>query len=227
MSRSFVRCFGPAASATLLFGSGAGADPATDPAPPTQSALPALAINTMTEDAVSASARRLLRDKLIADADLRLISRQPMTWSDSSLGCRTPGAMYTQAQVSGFALRFANADRSYDVHVAGENTVLCPFTTGAPKRPLRTPVSVRTLNLMVEKARADLAQRLSIPMAEITRKNLQPASWDNADLGCASGAALTAGVVRGYRILLSARGGEYIYHTDFTRVMVCPPIETY
>ena len=207
MRLSLTRLLG-AAVATLLF-----TCPATG------------AVAAISEDAVSAQARRLLREQGISEAELQLVSREPATWSDSSLGCRVPGAQYTQALVSGQSLRFTRATHSYEVHVAGQRAVLCPSIALNPKSSSRFPVPVRTLDAMRESAVADLAARLGVTAAEVTVRDMAPASWGNADLGCSEGTTAAAGPVHGYRIFLRVHDREYLYHTDFRRVIACPPIE--
>ncbi len=177
------------------------------------------------EDTASAQARQLLRERGIAEAGLQLVSREPLTWSDSSLGCPMPRLQYAEAQVSGQRLRFADATHSYEVHVAGPRAVLCPSILLNPKGSSRFPVPLRTLETMRETARTDLAARLKVTAADITVQGMAPASWADAALGCTDGTALSAGPIHGYRIVLRAHDREYIYHTDFQRVMVCPPIE--
>jgi hypothetical protein len=208
MRNSWTRLLGAAAVAALLY-----TGPATG------------AEGTISEDGASAQARQLLRERGIAEAGLQLVSREAATWSDSSLGCPMPGAQYTQALVSGQSLRFANATHRYEVHVAGERAVFCPSIAGYPKQSSRFPVPVRPLEAMRETARTDLAAQLGVTAAEVTVRDMAPATWANADLGCTDGTTVAAGPIQGYRIVLRAHDREYVYHTDFRRVMACPPIE--
>ncbi len=214
-----------AVAALLLTGLSAPASAGQSQTPTTNPPQAAAAAGASSEDAASARARRLLRERGIAEAGLQLASREAGSWSDSSLGCPLPGAQYTQALVSGQKLRFTGATGSYEVHVAGQLAMLCPSIAPYQKRSGRFPVRVRTLEAMREIARTDLATRLGLAAANVTVHNTAPASWANADLGCADGSTLAAGPIHGYRIVLRAQDREYIYHTDFQRVMVCPPIE--
>jgi hypothetical protein len=135
--------------------------------------------------------------------------------------------MYTQALVTGVALRFSddNGRRTYEVHVAGKNAVICPALNTFRRGPLRSAVSMRALSLMQDQARLDLARRLGVTANEITLESTVPASWTDAALGCTDASVAKDGAVQGYRILLQSRGEHYIYHTDLSRVLVCPPIE--
>src|SRR5258706_4703684 len=218
MERSQTRRAGAAAGAAPV---SAGPPPpgwaGARPPPPTEP--------PQKEDSASAQARQLLRERGIAEPGLQLVSREPVSWSDSSLGCPMPRIQYTEAQVSGQRLRFANATHSYEVHVAGPRAVLCPSILLNPKGSSHFPVPLRILETMRETARTDLAARLRLTAADITVQAMAPASWADAALGCNDGTALSAGPIHGYRIVLRAHDREYIYHTDFRRVMVCPPIE--
>ncbi len=48
--------------------------------------------------------------------DIELVSFQPMTWPDSSLGCPQPGMLYTQALVEGYLIRLRVSGRVYEYH---------------------------------------------------------------------------------------------------------------
>lgn len=182
-------------------------------------------IQPLTENAASARARRLLRENGIVESELQLVFREATTWSDSSLGCQTRAAMSLPVITRGETLRFSRGDRRYEVHVAGENAVLCAMLTTPRGAPRQAATSARTLSLMVGQARADLAQRLGVSPAEITVRTTSPTVWKNSDLGCVDASTANDGPVRGYRLLLVARAAQYIYHTDLHKVMACPPIE--
>lgn len=221
-----VRVLGAAASITLLVGCAATqAAPADSPAVPPITNLARDAIQPLAEDAISERARRFLAGYGIPVDEYHLVFREMTQWSDSSLGCRRPGEMYTQAVVSGQTLRFSNSTRTYEIHVAGDNVVLCPMiATGGPKQP-RGATSARNLDLMVEQARADLAQQLGVTPADVALSKMAAVSWTDPGLGCTDGSNAPAGPVHGYRLYLSARGAQYTYHTDLTRALACPPIE--
>ena len=182
----------------------------------------------LADDPASRLARKILRDSGVVADGLRLVHRESQTWSDSSLGCRQRGVMYTQALSQGLALQFTDARgvRKYEVHVAGQNAVICRMLRPPPGRQLRAAVSIRALQRMQELAREDLAQRLSLPASAVTLRSSMPASWPDDTLGCADGSSGTEGQIAGYRILLQTGAGQYVYHTDLLRVLICPPLLT-
>ena len=226
MNRMMFRNFGGLALITLLVSCAATqAGPAGSPAvlPPANVAPDDT--RQLAEDAASERARRLLADHGISVDEYRLVFRETTQWSDSSLGCRKPGEMYTQALASGQTLRFSDSIRTYEVHVAGDNVVLCPMiAAGDPKEPRRS-TSARNLDLMVEQARSDLAQQLDVTPADVELRDMAAAAWADSELGCADGSTVAAGPVHGYRLYLAVRGALYTYHTDLARVLACPPIE--
>jgi hypothetical protein len=68
--------------------------------------------------------------------------------------------------------------------------VLCPqILEGSPKRPTHA-FRARNLDVMTEQARTDLAQQLGVPASEIQIKQVIPAFWADAGLGCSPGTSL-------------------------------------
>lgn len=68
---------------------------------------------------------------------------------------------------------------------------------------------------MVQEATLDLAKRLDIDPAGITVLSVEFVDWPDGSLGCpAPGMAYIMVITPGYKIVLSAAGEEYDYHTD-------------
>jgi hypothetical protein len=75
---------------------------------------------------------------------------------------------------------------------------------------------------LVEKARADLAQRLVSPAESFTLKRAEQVEWRDASLGCPQPGMVYAQVITpGYLIVLETNGKEYEYHADRRRVLLC------
>ena len=56
-----------------------------------------------------------------------LLTLEPVTWADGSLGCPEPGMMYTQALVRGYRIRVDAAGTPMTYHTGATSTfVLCP-----------------------------------------------------------------------------------------------------
>ena len=80
--------------------------------------------------------------------------------------------------------------------------------------PLSTPYQSDLQNL-IDIAVDDLAQRFSIPKAEIDVVAAYDVIWPDAGLGCSqSGMASAQVLTPGYLILLESNDVKYEYHTD-------------
>ena len=103
----------------------------------------------------------------------------------------------------------------------GEITQMAP-TPSTPAAP--------NLQQLVEKAKADLAQRLSIPASEISLVEATAVVWPNASLGCPKpGMAYAEVLTPGFLIILNAGNQAYEYHAGRgTEVIYCenpmPPV---
>lgn len=95
-----------------------------------------------------------------------------------------------------------------------------------PAQPSPSP----GMQILIEKAREDLAQRLSISVAQINLVEAKEVVWPDASLGCPQpGMAYAEVLTPGYLILLKADNKEYEYHASKgTEVVYCenpmPPI---
>ncbi len=66
---------------------------------------------------------------------IRVLSAEPVTWSDGSLGCPEPGMMYTQALVPGYRVRLEARGVVLDYHASARGRpALCP--AGRAQDPL-------------------------------------------------------------------------------------------
>jgi hypothetical protein len=90
--------------------------------------------------------------------------------------------------------------------------------TPAPDTPLAPG-----LQSLVEKAKADLAQRLSISASDITVLDAASVTWPDASLGCPQEGMLYAQVLTpGYLIRLQTGDQEFEYHASRgTTVIFC------
>jgi hypothetical protein len=75
---------------------------------------------------------------------------------------------------------------------------------------------------LVQQAQEDLAQRLSVPVDQISVTSVSEVVWPDGSLGCAQpGQAYTQATVPGYQIVLSYQGQAYDYHTDARHAFLC------
>jgi hypothetical protein len=75
---------------------------------------------------------------------------------------------------------------------------------------------------LVALAQRRLAQDLNLPTRRIQVVEVTSYVWQDASLGCPlPGESYAQVIVDGYRIVLSAGDQEYLFHTDFDRVIPC------
>ena len=138
-------------------------------------------------DETRSTLRALLEQRRAAGlpANLKLLAGEQTQWNDSSLGCPQPGTMYTQAITTGYVLRFADRNATHEVHVAGDDAIVCTpqLGTGVPQRSTAA-YRARDLDAVIESARADLAAKLNLQLEEVSLRNFEPATWPDSRLGC-------------------------------------------
>jgi hypothetical protein len=182
------------------------------------------------EQARAAAAREL---KATA-SEFKVVTIEPAQWSDSSLGCRKPNAMYQQVVSSGYVVVLEREGKRHQVNVAGSRAVLCDVATRITGT-VRQPLPARGLDRVANLARQDLANRLHMDVEQIRIASMEPRRWTDDDMNCRSGKgepvtgapAQEAGSPSaiGYRLALNASGRTFFYHTDLRSVRACPPIE--
>jgi hypothetical protein len=188
---------------------------------------------------VAAAQQRLAQHLGISAGDLALQSAEAQDWPDSSLGCPAPDQIYPQVITPGFLLVFSHAAQaeSYTVHTGttDQQVVLCmnrqPIelngdSSAAPRSPTTQPASASpdpASQALVELARQNLAQVLSIKAEDITLVGVEAVEWSDSSLGCPRpGMNYLQVITPGYRILLEAQGNSYEYHSDqSSRVVRC------
>ncbi len=88
--------------------------------------------------------------------------------------------------------------------------------SSAETSPLATPEDeMATVDRLVARAIADLAETLEISEDEITLVETEATDWPDASVGCPEDGMMYAQVITpGYHIVLEANGQEYEYHTS-------------
>ena len=96
--------------------------------------------------------------------------------------------------------------------------------------PSIRPPTDSGMQSLVEKAKDDLAKRLSISVTQIRLVEAKEVVWPDSSLGCPQEGMMYAQVLTdGYLVLLEANGQVYEYHTSRDKVVVhcknpMPPI---
>lgn len=182
---------------------------------------------TSREADAAGRARRALAEHLkITPEDVVVTRIEPRTWSDSSMGCGRPGTMALTVITEGYAVSLRAQDREHEVHVSAAGAVICDHGS-AIRRDSARSANARGLDVMMERARQDLAQRLGVEASTIRLAGMQPQRWPDSGLGCPrSGESVQAGPVDGFKLTLKHAARVYTYHTDRKDVRPCPPIES-
>jgi hypothetical protein len=85
--------------------------------------MPAATLQSTTDAALADA----VRQTGLARSELKIVSSEPVTWRDGSLGCPEPGMAYSDALVPGFRIRIRAGDRELDYHASARGgLVLCP-----------------------------------------------------------------------------------------------------
>ena len=121
-------CGSPAASntgaaSTAPAGSNAVVATTAAPAATTAPAVTPLAAGSVEEKALQALAKQTGVEASV----LQLTGKEAQEWSDSSLGCPDPAALYLQVITPGYKLTFSDGTKSYAVHTddTASRLVLC------------------------------------------------------------------------------------------------------
>jgi hypothetical protein len=167
-------------------------------------------------------------------SEFTIVAVEAAQWSDSSLGCRRPGSMYSQVMTSGYTVVLERQGKRHQVNVAGSRAVLCE-AGGRVGGVARQPLRARGLDQMMRLARQDLANRLRLDAEHIRVVKFEPQRWTDDDMNCRSGGGVAQSELSGaapgtasstgFRLTLSASGRTFSYHTDMKSVRPCPPIE--
>ncbi|MET0986666.1 MAG: hypothetical protein ABW034_14790 [Steroidobacteraceae bacterium] len=146
-------------------------------------------------------------------------------WSDSSLGCRTPGTMNQQVITRGYVVLLREEERTHEVHVAGDHAVVCPFNIAGGLRAPQPRVRATQLPELELLARQDLAARVNVAVDRIDVVRRVPKGWTQSALECRGPAEQErAAIIPGFKLYLEYQGRLYTYHTDEARVFACPVI---
>ena len=77
---------------------------------------------------------------------------------------------------------------------------------------------------LVAIAQRVVAQELDLPTRRVRLVEIALYNWTDISLGCpVPGQTYTTIDTRGYRIVVNAGDEEYLFHTDFDRVLPCDP----
>jgi hypothetical protein len=163
-----------------------------------------------------AAARAGLAQRLdVPEQQIVVKSVEAVQWPDASLGCPQPGMMYAQVIIPGFRVVLEVEGQTYEVHTDTAGTVaLCEeevFTMEVAAVPGTIEPGLESL---IDQAKEDLAQRLSMEIDEIEVLEAKAVVWPDASLGCPQpGMRYKQVPMDGALIRLQAEGKVYDYHS--------------
>ena len=196
--------------------------------PPTATVASALPPTATAEILIPAGAQALViaaRQDLasslnVAAEQVELDSLETVTWPDAVLGCEdgtaadeTPG--YRILLRSGAALYEYHADEQGSVRQCGD-----------------APDAEATLALNADPMAAELVmmaqQRVAAELDLSTRRihvdSVEPMRWTDTSLNCPTpDITYEPAHIEGYRLVLSAGDQQYVFHSDFERLILCAP----
>ncbi len=99
---------------------------------------------------------------------------------------------------------------------------MVPTHTATPASGAALIAQDPVANALVGIARREVAQELDVPQQRVELNEVIAVTWTDSALNCPlPDQTITSMEVGGYRILLEAGGREYVFHTDFDRVVRC------
>ncbi len=157
-----------------------------------------------------------------AESDaVTVVSTEEVEWSDSSLGCPDPDAMYAQVITPGYLLVLESDGNTFNYHTGADPDgplVQCT-EDGTPAASEMVEVAIQmvgedVLSRLVERATEDLIQATSAAADEITVVSTEEVEWSDTSLGCPEPDGMYAQMITpGYLIVLETDGETYKYHS--------------
>jgi hypothetical protein len=182
---------------------------------------------TLTAEAEAA--RQAFAEESGADAaDISIVDVEPVTWSDSSLGCGEPGMSYLQVLTPGYKVTLELEGRRAVYHTDRATDYRPPTVVrcdkalrSGPFEPVKPPRLDDMAAPAVEAARVDLESRVA-EGTELTLEDLQIS--DVTDLVCDDSSVVTPGAGPAKVILeIQLRAGDdvHVYRAWSDEVLYC------
>jgi hypothetical protein len=150
----------------------------------------------------------LAKESEAKSADIEVVRVEAVDWPDGCLGCAKKGEMCTMAIVPGYRIVLTLAGQEYELRTDKSQGVrACPSTSNAG--------DFGAAQALLDKAVADLAERLGIAKDGVKVGRVQERAWPDSSLGCPKeGMAYLTVITPGYQFLLEAAGQQYDYRAD-------------
>lgn len=157
----------------------------------------------------------------------RLHLVEAATWASVDLGCgevAIPGS--AGVNIPGYRVVFLVEETPYEYHTDSGATIRRCEQAGTVVGETESLLEIDPIAAeLASMAQRRLGTELDLPSLRITVAAVEPFIWSDTSLGCPlPGEIYTALAIDGYRIVLMARDQEYIFHTDFDRVIPCDSV---
>lgn len=154
--------------------------------------------------------------------DITVVEAEEVLWPDAALGCPEPGMAYAQVVTEGLRVVLEVDGHTYAYHGrTPDQMFLCGPDGPVPPGQLPAADDARGITsrpvdqAMVDVVKADLAQRLGVPIDSIEVVSVTPQQWRTSGLGCEQPDQMYLQVITpGLQIVLAVGDGIYTYHTD-------------
>jgi hypothetical protein len=156
-------------------------------------------LTLLSDDPAQQAKAALARDLDISEASIRVESVRAVDWPDAGLGCPQKGENYDSQEIPGHLVVLRVDRKRYEVHLGDGRAVVCdslkrslptqktPTIRDTPPPDRSPPIPMPEdggLRKLVEQARLDLAERLSVEESDILLVELKEVVWPDRSLGC-------------------------------------------
>lgn len=171
--------------------------PLITPVPPDGDVMPAF---------IQAARQALAKELSLESENIVVVSINPVNWPNACLGLPADGEMCAQVITPGYRVLLRAGQQVYEVRTGSVPGAVRVAPTGSPPH-----------SAVTDRVRADLAERLSVPLESIRVLEVEEADWPDSCLGISrKGIACAQVIVPGYRVSLEANARIYVYRTNLS-----------
>jgi len=207
---NLIRGFLSTAAAGLILAACAALPPASSPSGPAPAGSPTpppASPTGPTSPAAGAALKALAAQLNLDPSAITIVSVTPQDWPDGCLGLPSPGEMCAMHVVPGYrvVLQAGQVTHTYRTDQGGSEV--------RPEKPQfgPTPGSAQ----LPEGLLASIAGQLQQSPSGVSLVSAEPVEWPDACLGVSTPGTVCAQVITpGYRVIVSAGGAQYEFHTN-------------
>jgi hypothetical protein len=159
----------------------------------------------------------------VAPVEIKLVLVEAMTWANTDLGCTAASLSDLEQAIHGYRLVLLVGDTVYEYHTDSGTTIRQCGQEGTNIGDTSLLIEIDPVAAeLVTLAQRRMAQELDVPPGRVRVVEVTPYTWQDSSLGCpVEGEDYSSVQIDGYRIVLAAGDDEYVFHTDFDRLMPC------